>query len=256
MLTLYRQEIFKLSKRKGPLMAMGILAVFNLLVAIVIKLNGKMFNAVGVFAANFLSTWLVALLLIGATATIVTSEFEYNTIKNIIYQAGSRQRVLVSKWLATLTYMVFLYAYMLVLNLLLKLILFNTNFSLSDKDGKFFIYQEWLYSAWGGFVKMLLVSSLVFLIAVLMKKSSAAIMVGTLTYLAVTLIGNVMEILLRKWEFLKWNPLNFTNYGNQLVDPTFANITHLTTNQLLWGSLAYTAVFLALGMWVFANKEV
>ncbi|WP_301009554.1 ABC transporter permease, partial [Ligilactobacillus agilis] len=135
MLTLYRQEIFKLSKRKSPLMAMGILAVFNLLVAIVIKLNGKMFNADGVFAANFLSTWLVALLLIGATATIVTSEFEYNTIKNIIYQAGSRQRVLVSKWLATLTYMVFLYAYMLVLNLFLKLILFNTNFSLSDKDG-------------------------------------------------------------------------------------------------------------------------
>ncbi len=47
--------------------------------------------------------------MIAATASIITMETQYGTIKNVLSQRYSRTQVLISKWLVMLTYSVYLY---------------------------------------------------------------------------------------------------------------------------------------------------
>ncbi|BDR59276.1 hypothetical protein XA3_17170 [Xylocopilactobacillus apicola] len=84
-----------------------------------------------------------------------------------------------------------------------------------------------------------------------------AITVGIVGEFALSIIGVLMFNLIKKWEFLKWNPLNFLNLPAQLSQPAFYHpLTRLTDLQLIGGNICYIALFLALGLVLFAQKEV
>lgn len=256
---LYKQEMFKLCKRRSTLYCLMFLLVQNILVAILSKMNPDHINSKEIFVSNFASLSFVVFILIGATATIVSSEFEYNTIKNIIYQSYSRKMVLISKWLTILTYSLFMYFVVMLVTLVNKFIFFSNSFSLTGKvhEGSKIIWEYWILNNVANFLTLWLLLSLVFLLASVMKKSAAAITVGIVGYFALSIIGTVMFMVIGKWQFLKWNPINFLNYPSQITETgIIPKLTHLTNNQMLIGNLLYIILFMSIGLYFFSKKEV
>ena len=258
MLRLYEQEVFKLLKKRSTLILVVLLVMQNIVFAIFADVDSTHFIPKRLFIANFSTSSYLTLVMIAAAAAIITSEFEYDTLKNLVPHATSRQAIIISKWLAILTYSLGLYLLISLLSLLNKFLFFNQTFALTDKIAgmKIPIWQQWLITIAGDYVNLWLILSLVFLIAAALKKSSTAISLGIVGYFSLTIIGTLMFQLIKKWEFLKWNPLNFLNYPSQLIFPQIVGkMTRLSTTQLLWGNLVYIIIFLGIGLYFFSRKE-
>ncbi|WP_257593992.1 ABC transporter permease [Lactiplantibacillus plantarum] len=86
-----------------------LLAVVTFGVALLGRLKPTIFPAKQFFQLNFISAPFLVLFMIAATASIITMETQYGTIKNVLSQRYSRTQVLISKWLVMLTYSVYLY---------------------------------------------------------------------------------------------------------------------------------------------------
>ncbi|GEP23311.1 ABC transporter permease subunit [Lentilactobacillus diolivorans] len=256
---LYRQEIFKLFKRTSTFICIIALIFQNVGFAITSKLYSKFFIPKELFVSNYATTYLITLVMIGVTATNVASEFGYHTINNIIYQGYSRQFILISKWLAVLTYSFLLYTIASVVTLLNKFLFFRTTYSLTDqlKDGSQQLWQYWVSTLFANFVTLWLLLSVVFLLAAALKSGVTAVIVGITGYFALSIIGRIMFQTIQKWEPLKWNPINFMNYPTQLAAPdSLSQLTRLTNTQLLIGNLLYILIFLLLGLYLFSKKEI
>jgi len=75
-----------------------------------------------------------------------------------------------------------------------------------------------LLTALGTFVGMWLVMSLTLLISCIMKSPGVSIAVGIVFYFAVSIISGLLTVVIDKWEWLKWNPLNMMNIMVQITD--------------------------------------
>lgn len=259
MIYLYKQEIFKLLRRKSTLYSLIYLVFQNITVAVLSKIYPQHIDIQEMFADNFVSISFIVFIMIAATATIIASEFEYNTIKNIVYQSYPRRMILMSKWMAMLTYSISLYLLMMLLSLVNKFVLFGGDYSLTDKvhHNSFTLWQYFLTVNITNFVTMWLLLSVVFLLSSLMRKGATAITVGIIGYFAISIIGNFMFVLIGKWDFLKWNPINFMNYPAQMTATGLVpKLTHLTNNEMLLGNIGYILLFLTLGLYFFSRKEV
>ncbi|MBT1145105.1 ABC transporter permease subunit [Lactiplantibacillus argentoratensis] len=256
MLTLYRQESFKLLKKKSTLWISILLAVVTFGVALLGRLKPTIFPAKQFFQLNFISAPFLVLFMIAATASIITMETQYGTIKNVLSQRYSRTQVLISKWLVMLTYSVYLYVMTSVLALIGKFIFVNNKFSLTDKGDVHQIWLDWLITLSSNFLTVWLLLSLVFLMATLFKSSAAAISIGIIGYFALSLLNGFLVVLINLYEWVKWNPLNFLNYPAQLNNPALSQITKLSTTQLFWGNVCYIILFLLIDWLIFRKRNV
>lgn len=258
MINLYKQEFFKLKNKSSTYFIIFFLFVQNLSFAVISHLYPKHFIPRELFASNYVSTAFVSLILLGFAASEISSEFELKTIKYLVCESHSRQSILISKWLITLTYSAILYFLMMFLSLINKYLFFHNAFKLTDrlKDGTGELWNYWLQSSASNFLNLWLLLSVVFLISAVFKKSSSAIIVGVTSYFALSAIGTIMFQLIDKIRILKWNPINFLNLPQQIASPNVVvKLTHLTTLQLVLGNFVYIVIFLGLGLFFFSKKE-
>lgn len=256
MFTLIRQELYKLIKKTSTWICLLLVLIINIGLSIVSHAMPEHFLPKELFVADYGANTFISLILISTTASIVASEFEYGTIRNIIFQSYSRQRILISKWITILIYSVSMYIFFAIFTFLDKLVLFPNKFSLTDKVQGGRLWQYWLQTNWADLLTTWLILSVVFLIAALLKKGSTAIIVGIVGYFAVALIGPFMNFVVSKWHFMKWNPLNFMNYTDQIANHTVSHTTLLSLNKMVLGNIVYIIIFLAIGLLIFSNKEV
>ena len=114
-----------------------------------------------------------------------------------------------------------------------------------------------LLTALGTFVGMWLVMSLTLLISCIMKSPGVSIAVGIVFYFAVSIISGLLTVVIDKWEWLKWNPLNMMNIMVQITDnDTFKKITKLELHELFIGNIIYIVIFLVLVVVAFKKKNV
>ncbi|WP_250546437.1 ABC transporter permease [Lactiplantibacillus argentoratensis] len=143
MMTLYRQELMKLFKKKSTICCGMILAAVAVLFAILARVKPVIFPAKTVFTANFEAQQFIVFFMVAAAATTITMEFQFGTIKHVLTQRYSRPLVLVSKWLVLLTYSLLLYIGSSLLAILLKVCLVNDKFAIFSR-AKF--WHDWLVS--------------------------------------------------------------------------------------------------------------
>lgn len=258
MTQLLRQEFYKLSKQKSTWVLTILLIVQVLGFGYMSKSNHQYFPAETLFYTNFTATGWLTFIMIAFSAIIITSEFQYGTIKSLFYQKYSRSMILISKWLTMLIYSIFLYLLTAILSLL-SIVIFSLNsvkimdkFSTNQTN-----LQHWLTVLGANFVTLWLLLSLVFLLASIFKNSAVAISIGLVGYFALAVISGLMFLLIDKWNWLRWNPLNFINFGNQIQSVReMSKMTHLSNVEMLIGSLIYIAIFLIIGLLTFRKKEV
>lgn len=256
MLTLVKQETFKLLKKKSTPIISILLTIFIFGVAIISKMNPKIFGAKDLFVGGFGATFFIVMIMVASASTIVAMESQFGTIKDLLYRKYSRGAVLSSKWLTVFIYSIYLNVLVIVASIVAKLI-FLPDLSFAEKVGDQMIIGALTTSLAGNFVNLWLIISLVLLLASAFNSSGASIAAGIGFYFLTSILSGIQILVITKWDWVKWNPLNMMNLSNQLsAGKPFEALTHLTTNQLIWGNLGYTAVFLFLGYLVFKRKNV
>ena len=253
MMRLYRQELTKLFKKKSTIWCAVVLVGIALIFATLAHVKPTIFPAKVMFSANFEVRQFIVFFMVAAAATMVTMEFQFGTIKQVLTQRYSRRLVLVSKWLVLLTYSLLLYIGSSLFAILLKVSLMNDKFAIFTRP-KF--WHGWLAGVGGDFLNTWLLISIVLLVAALFKSSGAAVTVGIIGYFVLGMVNIPMIALIRKYTWLKWNPINMFNYAAQLGSPTLDKITKLSNSQLFWGNIAYLVLFLALGLQLFRRREI
>ena len=257
MISLVKEEIYKLINKKSTLAITVCLLVVMTGFAVLIKVQPKIIGAKAMFDASYTGLTWVVLVLIAACGSIIAMEFEYGTIKEILYRQYYRGQVLISKWLTMLLYSVYLFVLTFGYSLILKFALFNSKIDLANNYGRAHsLLVSTVLSYAGQFVSLWMILSLVLLLSTLFKSNAAAISIGIIGYFALSMVSQLMLLAIQKWNWLKWNPLNMMNLGNQVLDSSFKKLTLLSTTQMTWGCLVYTAVFLFISYVVFKKRSV
>ncbi|WP_145418429.1 ABC transporter permease, partial [Staphylococcus hominis] len=129
--TLVKQECFKLFKKKSTYILPVIIIVIMLALAILGNHYSDVFNLKESFKGGFSSfSWVVFLMIIQAS-TIISMEFHYGTIKNLLYRNYSRTSIIVSKFITLFIYSLIIFLIFIIISLLLHLI-FNGDTSLTE----------------------------------------------------------------------------------------------------------------------------
>ncbi|KRL01104.1 ABC transporter permease [Liquorilactobacillus capillatus] len=258
MVTLIRQEIFKLIHKRSTLIGTIALLVLMTIFAIFSKLQPSFSDPKGDFIAAYGGLSWVVFFMIAACSTIIAMEFQYGTVKELLYRKYYRGQILASKWITMFLYSLYFYVLSFIFSIILKLVLFNSKFSLTDLySNDQSIMHTTLVTYAGNFVGLWLLLSLVLLLANVFKSSAAAISVGIVGYFATSIVSSLLFMLINKWEWVKWNPLNMLNLPTQLSNSTVVGtLTRLSNAELVWGNLIYTAIFLFLGYLIFRKRNV
>ena len=257
MLTLTKQELFKLMKKRSTWITTIIMLISQIVIAVWAKNSPKLFDAKSMFLSQFFASYWYVFFLIAAAATIITMEFQYGTIKQVLYRKYYRGEVLVSKWLTVFLYSIYWVALSWIMSLLLWAVLFADKIDLSSKISPgVSLLRGSVESTGSSLLTLWLLLSMVFLLANIFKSSAVAVSVGIVGYFVTSFLNSFLVLLIQKWEWVKWNPLTMLLYPNVILDDSYAKMAKLTATQLFCGNVVWIVIFLGLGYWVFKKRSV
>ncbi|EOH94726.1 ABC transporter permease [Enterococcus pallens] len=247
-----KQEVFKLMKQhvilKQTLKVSGLI----LLVALVTKFgNFEMLSPNKLVRTCFNSGWLIVFFMVYLASQTFSMEFRFGTIKNLLQKNQQRRTIFFSKLITLVGYSIYLNVVAVVVTISLSMILFP-EVSLEQTE----IIRTLFANLLGNFVGMWLFASLALMISLIVTNESLASMLGIATYFLSSMLAGMQFILLDKFSWLRWNPLNMLNLSNQLINSGMEKLTQLATNQLLIGNIVYILGFLLIADVVFSRKKI
>lgn len=255
--TLINQELYKIFKKKSSIIIPVI--IFALMIAMAVLSNNyeDILKPESQFKQGYTGfSWIFFLMIIQA-ATIITMEFHYGTIKNLLYRNYSRMSIILSKFIALFIYSLALFIVTTLITLGLKLILFSDMDILKQSGDNLSLLQEHLLTGLATYIGMWLILSLTLLISCLLKSPGVSIAVGIVFYFASSVISGILFAAIDQWEWLKWNPINMLNLSIQVLDnEVFKKMTKLELHELYFGNIVYIIIFLALVIYAFKKKNV
>ncbi|MGF2384917.1 ATP-binding cassette domain-containing protein [Lentilactobacillus otakiensis] len=216
MIDLLKQEFFKLVHQKGILFSPLVLFGLMLFVGISSKHTGDLnYYTTQSFAGG---EWLDILLII-ASANIVTMEFEHGTIKHMIAQHNNRFLIYFTKMIVVSAYCVVLHGFMFIFTIIVKYISYGSTHPFGAiYDNNQTVMQNLMIFLFSNLFSCLLIITIVFLIASLSRTSSIAAVVGLLFIFMGTPISNLLIRMVGNGSsIIKWNPGNMFNVAFQFL---------------------------------------
>ncbi|WP_155431972.1 ABC transporter permease subunit [Secundilactobacillus folii] len=258
MWTLVKQELFKLTRKTSTWVSSFILIGIQFLFAILSRIYPTTFIPANMFESLYFARPFITFYMIAATATIITMEFQYGTMKQVLYRRYSRGQILVSKWLAILVYSLYWYVISTGVTLLLRALLFRHSLSIHQNAGYGdTVFTRGLAISAASFVALWIILSLVFLLANVFSNSVAAVSVGIIGYFGTFIVTQLLTMLIQKWDWAKWNPLTMMLYPSMMARPGYyQTLLNMQSWQMLLGSVVYIAIFLSLGYNVFCRRNM
>lgn len=255
--TLINQELYKIFKKKSSIIIPIIIFILMIAMAVLSNNYEDILKPESQFKQGYTGfSWIFFLMIIQA-ATIITMEFHYGTIKNLLYRNYSRMSIILSKFIALFIYSLVLFIVTTLISLGLKLILFSDMDILKQSGDNLSLLQEHLLTALATYIGMWLILSLTLLISCLLKSPGVSIAVGIVFYFASSVISGILFAAITQWEWLKWNPINMLNLSTQVLDnEVFKKMTKLELHELYIGNIVYIIIFLALVIFAFKKKNV
>ncbi|KKI62766.1 ABC-2 type transport system permease protein [Staphylococcus cohnii] len=255
--TLINQELYKIFKKKSSIIIPIIIFILMIAMAVLSNNYEDILKPESQFKQGYTGfSWIFFLMIIQA-ATIITMEFHYGTIKNLLYRNYSRMSIILSKFSALFIYSLVLFIVTTLISLGLKLVLFSDMDILKQSGDNLSLLQEHLLTALATYIGMWLILSLTLLISCLLKSPGVSIAVGIVFYFASSVISGILFAAIAQWEWLKWNPINMLNLSTQVLDnELFKKMTKLELHELYIGNIVYIIIFLALVIFAFKKKNV
>ncbi|MGF2387237.1 ATP-binding cassette domain-containing protein [Lentilactobacillus otakiensis] len=255
MIDLLKQEFFKLVHQKGILFSPLVLFGLMLFVGISSKHTGDLnYYTTQSFAGG---EWLDILLII-ASANIVTMEFEHGTIKHMIAQHNNRFLIYFTKMIVVSAYCVVLHGFMFIFTIIVKYISYGSTHPFGAiYDNNQTVMQNLMIFLFSNLFSCLLIITIVFLIASLSRTSSIAAVVGLLFIFMGTPISNLLIRMVGNGSsIIKWNPGNMFNVAFQFLTPGTIHTSLLSDGELVIGNLVWAGLFIAVGYYAFKKKRI
>lgn len=258
MITLVKQECFKLLHKSSTYIASATLLLLMAALGVLSKYYPSSWGKPeSQFVQLFAGVFWIPLFMIAACSAIIAMEFQYGTIKELLYRKYYRGQILISKWITMFLYSIYFFLVSLAWALVIKVVLFNDTFQLNDKyNSQLTIINATFLIIVGSFLILWMILSLVLLLANIFRSTAAAISIGIVGYFGLYIIEGMMVKIMDRWEWLKWNPLNVLNLPLQLTEPNTDKLTLLSTPEMVGTCLGYTAFFLVLSYIVFKRRSV
>lgn len=250
MFTLLRQESYQVVHHRSIQLFIPFIAIFQLAIAEYAHYQPQLLTPHDVFTNNdygFIPILFLALII---GSTYLTNERQNGTLRALLYRNYSRTQVLVSKWLTIFGLIVGLYGFSTLVSLTLKFSLFK---HLANRGS---IWLTWALNMLSTGLTLLFLMSIVLLLGTLFTSSTPAIMTGIIGYFIVTIFNQLCFYLYAKVSWLKWNPLNMINLGDQIQTPRLQQLTGLDLPTLAIGYIIYLLFFLALANYSFHTRNV
>lgn len=147
MATLIKQELFKMFKKKSSIIIPILIFAVMLCLAILSKNYPNIIGSESLFKQGYSSfSWIFFLMIIQAS-TIITMEFHYGTIKNLLYRNYSRTSIIISKIISLVIYSLIIFAISIVISLILNLTFFSDVNILKQSGDHLSLLQDMLLTA-------------------------------------------------------------------------------------------------------------
>lgn len=254
--TLIKQECFKLCKKKSTFIIPIIIILLMVIQAIISKKYDDIFSPQSSIESAFSGfSWFIFLLIIQAS-TIISMEFYHGTIKNLLYRKYTRTNIIISKIITLVIFSLLYFIISIIVGIILWSIFFNDINLLESEGDELSLLSKMLLTGLGTYVGTWLVLSVTLLISCAMKSPGVSIAVGIVFYFATSILSGILTIVIDKWEWLKWNPINMMNIMIQIVDKSMKKFTKLELHELFIGNIVYIIICLILVVFVFKKKNV
>lgn len=207
--------------------------------------------------AQNLSGLLIAFIVVIA-GDIVASEFAGGTIKMLLTQTVTRSQILLSKYLATMLYALFMTLSMLVLSIVIGGIFFG--FAGADTQS-FFVNAQGavthmsvglrLLMSYGFlFVQVFMIATIAFMISTIFRSSALAITLSVLAYF----VGSTLVGVLSNFSWVKYILFANTDLESYVVGGPL--IKGMTLGFSLGMLALYFVVMMVLSWTIFAKRDV
>ncbi|HHW9673567.1 TPA: ABC transporter permease [Staphylococcus aureus] len=248
--TLIKQEFFKLFKKKSTFIAPIVFILLMVAQGYIATKYNKIFTPQESFTSAYNGFSWFAFLLIIQASTIISMEFHYGTIKNLLYREYSRTTMIVSKIITLFIISLIYFVITIIASIVIGSLFFN-DLNIFESSG-----NQLLLVSLGTFVGVWLVLSLTLLLSSATNSTGVAIAVGIVFYFASSILAVIQTALLEKIDWLKWNPINMMNIMLQTVEKGFSKSTKLELHELFIGNIAYISIFLILVVFIFKKKNI
>lgn len=102
MVTLVKQESYKLVKRPSLFVFWFGLTLFQVAIAVYLLTHPNASNPSSLFINSFYAPVLIVFYMLALTSTQLSSEIQYGTLKSLLYRRYSSSKILASKWVTLL----------------------------------------------------------------------------------------------------------------------------------------------------------
>lgn len=252
MITLINQELFKLFKKKSTIILPFITILSMIILAILSVKLPNIFSSKVLIKQVFSGFAWTNIFMIVQASTILSMEFHYGTIKNLLVRKYSRINIIGSKFITLFLYTVIIYSIVLVTTVIIKYTMFSKVNVFPNKG----LFQNLLEIGVGNFISLWFILSITLLVSCLIRSTGVSIAVGIVLYFLLSVISGLLFNLIEKWEWIKWNPLNMLNLGSQSTDSTLKSFTKLDTLELLYGNIIYIFILILITIYLFRKKNV
>jgi ABC-2 type transport system permease protein len=209
--------------------------------------------------ATTMAFQLVTLFVVVIAADIVASEFGWGTIKLLLIRSVSRTKILVSKYLATLSFAVLLLISLFIMIFTISGILygfegFNSTVLSFNSNGEV-VEQSWFVKILQSYslesITLLIIVTIAFMISTVFRSSALAIGISLLTLF----LGSTVSIIFARYDWIDY--YLFTNIGH--IQNYMYN-GYISENLSLGFSIsvifAYYLIFLTFTWFIFNKRDI
>lgn len=257
--TLIRQELYKMTHKNGNWLAIAFMVVLQVGFLMIRLAYPDFMNKEALILGDYVGGLMVIMIMIASTASIVASEYQYGTMKQLLYRQYYRSQVFMSKVFALLIELVFLQAIASAVTFIMTFLAFPSfNWAAAatgyNKGLSYFQYYWISNGAW--LLTALMIFSLVLLLSTLFKSNAAAIATGFVSFFLVQIAEQLMVLVIHKWEWFKWTPFTMLMSSAQVDNPALKTLTKLATPTMLWLTAGYTVIFTIIAYLSFRRRSI
>lgn len=204
--TLIKQECFKLYKKKSTFIAPIVFILLMVAQGYIATKYNKIFTPQETFTSAFNGFSWFAFLLIIQASTIISMEFHYGTIKNLLYRDYSRTTMIISKIITLFIISLIYFVITIIASIGIGSLFFNDLNIFESSGNQLSLLNQLLLVSLGTFVGVWLVLSLTLLLSSATNSTGVAIAVGIVFLFCKYYISSYSNGTFRKNRLAKVEP--------------------------------------------------
>lgn len=262
-LNLIKNENMKMFRMPRLYVMVGIIVGLILIISSIWAANDNSFSMweVTMVETNILF-WLVTIFAVVVASSAVAEEFSTGTIKLLLIRPWSRSKVLLSKYLSSLLFALFMTILFLVTVLLVNWLLFDVLAFGKTEDVAVTIITElggtsnieYVIRYFGlSFLNTIMTVTISFMLSTIFRSNILAIAIALFIEVVVTNVLQLLALIQKDWvDYLLFVHLNLTKYAGGNVSPQDGMTLGFSLSILA----VYYALFIALTWFIFNKRDI